>query len=237
MRILSLIHQHDAPAGVFGDVVRELGHELDEASLALDRRPPRDPHEYDAVMVFGGGMNVDEEQKHPWLRDEKALLRDLVERERPVIGVCLGAQLVAEAAGGRVERMDVAEIGWREVDLTPEASGDPLFETLPRTFTGFKWHSYRFDTPPGATELATSASGLQAYRLDGAPVWGIQFHAEATAATLDTWVRTHTRQADARAAHVDPEQLAAQNEREIGRWNEIGRTLCGRFIEAAARRP
>ena len=149
--VLALVHQDDARSGVFGDAVRQQGLELEEASLALDRPPSRPPHEYDAVMVFGGGMNVDEEDRHPWLRDEKALIAGLLDRERPLLGVCLGAQLVAEVAGADVGRIDAgAEIGWHEVELLPDAAKDQVVGGLPDRFTAFEWHAYGFATPPGA---------------------------------------------------------------------------------------
>jgi len=236
-RILALIHQEDARSGVFGELTVALGHELEEASLALDRPPSRLPHLYDAVMVFGGGMNVDEEDRHPWLRDERALIDELLRRERPLLGVCLGAQLVAQVAGARVGRAERGpEIGWHEVELLPGARGDPLLGSLPARFSAFEWHLYGFEPPPGAVELARTAVGSQAYRVDGAPAWGIQFHAEVTRATLGSWLGSYSRDADARAAGVDPERLAAQNEREVGRWNELGRVICRGFLDAAIAR-
>jgi GMP synthase-like glutamine amidotransferase len=237
VEVLSLIHQDDAGAGVFGDAAAEAGHDLEEASLALGRAPSRPVHEYGAVMVFGGDMNVDEEDGNPWMREEKALIRDLLARERPVLGVCLGSQLIAEAAGARVGRLPGGpEVGWYDVELAPAAQDDPVFGDLPRRFLAFQWHSYGFDRPPGGVELARGDAGLQAYRVGDAPAWGIQFHAEVSGAILASWLESYSGDDDARAAGVEPERLAEQNEREIARWNELGRRLCNAFIQTAASR-
>jgi GMP synthase (glutamine-hydrolysing) len=190
-------------------------HEV--ASLALGR-PPRLPFDsYEAVMVFGGEANVDDE--HVWLVQEKALLRDLLERGTPLLGVCLGAQLIADVAGAQVERLPEPEIGWHEI---AGAGEDPVI--APGRFRALEWHTYGFDRPPpGAVELARNAAGCQAFRLGRA--WGIQFHAEVDAPTIDGWIRDYGP-----AENVDAPALAAETERAIGRWNEFGRALCGRFL-------
>jgi GMP synthase-like glutamine amidotransferase len=229
--VLSLIHEDDARAGVFAAAVDAAGARLEEASLALDRPPSRPPHEYDAVMLFGGGMHVDQAALHPWLDDERELIGDLIRRERPLLGVCLGSQLVAEVAGAEVGPLPAGpEIGWREVELAAGAEDDPVLGALPRRFLALEWHSYGTLTPaPGSVELARNDAGLQAFRLDGAPVWGIQFHAEADAPTLAAWIE------DDGGKSVDADALAERSRRELGRWNQLGRELARAFIEAARR--
>src|SRR4051794_34860790 len=145
MRALSLIHQEDAAAGVFADVIPD----LEEASFALGRPPARDPAEYDATVVFGGEVNVDEEAEHPWMSEEKAYIRDIVRAGRPVLGVCLGAQLLAEAAGGRVGPLPGGpEVGWRDVELVRR--DDPVLGVMPPRFRALEWHGYHAELPPGA---------------------------------------------------------------------------------------
>jgi GMP synthase-like glutamine amidotransferase len=183
MLALAIVHQRDAGPGVFSDAARAQGVALDTWLRAEKQTPPRPIGAYDAVLTFGGAMHVDQEHAHPWLRDEKRLLAELVQRRLPLLGVCLGAQLVAEAAGGRVGPSREAEIGWYRVALSPEGAKDPLLAPLRPGFEAFQWHSYEFSLPPGATALARSASCLQAYRADRA--WGIQFHAEVTAADAE----------------------------------------------------
>lgn len=232
MRVLSVIHGANAHAGIFGEAVREAGHELHQASYALEQPPTGPIKEHDAVMVFGGSMNTHEEDAHPWLRDEKDAIAEALEAGLPIFGVCLGSQLLAEVAGAAVEPSDVAEIGWFEVELTPEADRDPIFGALPRRFRTYQWHSYCSALPEGAVELARNDVCLQAYRL-GEAAWGIQFHAEVTRQNAEVWIsRFHTDPA-AVAGGFDPDAARAELAERIGEWNRIGRTLADGFLARA----
>jgi GMP synthase-like glutamine amidotransferase len=233
MRALSIAHQPDAGPGVFADAMRSHGVEHDVWLLPEVDRPPGDPRDYDAVLVFGGAMHVDQERQHAWLREEKALLRDLIDRGVPLLGVCLGAQLVAEAAGAQPRRASEPEIGWRDVDVTPDGAGDPVLGPLAPRFTAFQWHSYEFTLPPGATTLARSPVCLQAFRLGNA--MGIQFHAEVTSADAEAWIDDYRSDEDAVRIGVDPDALRKQTRGAITRWNEVGRALCSRFLDAGRR--
>jgi GMP synthase (glutamine-hydrolysing) len=233
VRVLSITHQSDAASGVFGDAVRERGHELDEWLISSDPEPPAPVESYDAVLVFGGAMHVDQEERHGWLREENALIQRLVADEVPTFGVCLGGQLVAKALGSPVRRMPSPEIGWFDVGLTPEAADDPVFADLPERFTAFQWHSYCFELPPGGVALARNDRCLQGFRVGSA--WGIQFHPEVTPEDLAEWLRTADPKED---GPVDVEALRTESEQRIAAWNELGRELCGRFLAVAeATRP
>lgn len=229
MRVLSIIHQEDAASGVFADAAAERGDELTEWSISDGARPPRPAESYDAVLVFGGAMHVDQENRHPWLRNEDELLRGLLDRRIPVLGVCLGAQLVAKALGTRVGPLARPQIGWFDVEQTPEAADDPLFADLPRRFSSFQWHSYGFDLPANAVPLARDPVCLQAYRA-GERAWGIQFHAEVTKESVDDWFRS-SKPPD---APLDLDALRQETEEKIAGWNEFGKRLCSRFLEAAS---
>lgn len=222
MRVLSLIHQDDAPTGTFADAVRERGGELIEWNLVRGA-PPDPPETFDAVLVFGGGMHVDQEDQHPWLREEEDLIKSLLIAEVPLLGVCLGGQLIAKATGAHVGPATQEEVGWHEVELTPEAAGDPLFSAAPERFQAFQWHSYTFDLPPGAVALARNPVGLQAYRV-GDSAWGVQFHAEVTREIVEGWLAS-----DRTGRRID---LAPME-----RWARVGRALADRFLDVAARRP
>jgi GMP synthase (glutamine-hydrolysing) len=229
VRVLSIIHQEDAASGVFADAAAERGDELTEWSISDGAGPPRPAESYDAVLVFGGAMHVDQENRHPWLRNEDELLRGLLDRRIPVLGVCLGAQLVAKALGTRVGPLARPQIGWFDVEQTPEAADDPLFADLPRRFSSFQWHSYGFDLPANAIPLARDPVCLQAYRA-GESAWGIQFHAEVTKESVDDWFRS-SKPPD---APLDLDALRQETEEKIAGWNEFGKRLCSRFLEAAS---
>ncbi|HEX3453032.1 MAG TPA: type 1 glutamine amidotransferase [Gaiellaceae bacterium] len=222
MRILAIVHGADAPAGSFGDVVAERGHLLDEWRIATEPAPPAPAEEYGAVMIFGGGMHADQEAEHPWLGDEHAFIEGLLERGTPLLGVCLGAQLIAKAAGARVARLAEPEVGWFEVDVSSD--GDPVLGALAPRLLVFQWHFYGFDVPARAWELASSPSCPQAFRL-GDAAWGVQFHPEVTTEIVARWIDESPDEA--------PAELLAQTEQRIDEWMRVGRELCGAFVDAA----
>lgn len=233
MRVLAIVHEADAGPGVFAEAILARGDTLDEWLLPAAPEPPGDPAAYDAVMTFGGSMHADQEAAHPWLRPEKELLRELLGAGTPLLGVCLGSQLLAEAAGAAVERSPTPEIGWYRVEVTDEGREDPLTGPLAPSFAAFQWHSYRSPLPPGAIELARSPVGLQAYRLRER-AWGIQFHAEVTEADALSWTADYGNDPDAVRVGVDPERMGSSIRARMPAWNDIGRELCTRFLDAAA---
>jgi GMP synthase (glutamine-hydrolysing) len=228
MRVLAVVHGDEVRSGVFAEPVAAGGHELEEWSIA--RAPaPRGPLEaYDAAIVFGGSMHADEEETHPWLRGEKELLRRFLAAGTPVLGVCLGGQLVAHAAGAWVGRASEPEIGWHEVELTAAAASDPVFARLPRRFQALQWHYYAFDVPAGGVELARSPLCSQAFRL-GKLAWGVQFHPEVTLAMVEQWLE------EPEEVDFDREALRRETYGRIEEWNVLGRELCVGFLAAVER--
>jgi GMP synthase (glutamine-hydrolysing) len=221
MRVLAVVHHRNAAAGVFAEPALEAGHELVEWLPREQAVPP--PDGFAAAMVFGGEMNVDEEDAHPWLRGEKRLIGELIERGTPLLGVCLGSQLVAEAAGAVVRRAEVPEIGWYDVALTPEGEADELLGVLPARFESFQFHYYEWLLPPGGVALARSALALQAFRLGERPVWGLQFHPEVVEGDLHSWLDD--------PGVADPDAIRTESAGKIGAWNDAGRVLSARFLE------
>jgi GMP synthase-like glutamine amidotransferase len=230
VRALAIVHQPDAGPGVFADAMRSRGVELDDW-LIRDGPAPADPFGYDAVLTFGGAMHADQEAEHPWLADEKTLLAELIDRRVPLLGMCLGCQLVAEAAGGEARRASAPEIGWHRVELTSEAADDPVLGALPRSFEAFQWHSYEAVPPSSATVLARSATCVQAYRLGGLAC-GIQFHAEVSRADVEHWIDDYRSDPDAVSIGLDAEALRERTRASIDAWNALGREICGRFLDA-----
>lgn len=230
MRVLAIVHQRDAGPGVFADEIHARGHQLDEWLISESPHPPTDPLDYDAVMTFGGAMNVDDTEEHAWLESEKELLADLLHRGTPLLGLCLGGQLLAEAAGAEPHRASEPEIGWFPVAVTVEGGDDPLLGPLAPQFTAFEWHGYEIPLPPGAVALAESNLCLQAFRA-AEVAWGIQFHAEVSPADLGDWLDGFDSDPDAVRIDLDPEALREESQDLIEDWNRLGRELCGRFLE------
>jgi GMP synthase-like glutamine amidotransferase len=232
MRVLAILHQPDCGPGVFAEAISAAGAQLDCWLITQAPAPPCDPHDYGAVLTLGGAMHADQDSQHPWLGREKALLAELLERGVALLGVCLGAQLLAEAAGASARRASSPEIGWYQVRTSDEALDDPLIGPLAPDFAALEWHSDEFPLPPGAVSLARSSTCLQAYRLEPA-AWGIQFHAEVTAPDLESWIDDYRSDPDAVAAQLDSEAFRARTGQEIEAWNALGRGLCDRFLAAA----
>jgi GMP synthase (glutamine-hydrolysing) len=222
MRILSLVHGPLVRSELFGDVVRADGHSLEEWSVELGASPPRVLDQYDAFFVFGGHMNVDQESEHPWLRTETSLIAGLVQRSAPLLGVCLGGQLLAKAAGAHVGPSPEREAGFVRVQLTDEADGDPLFGSLPRAFDVFSVHEHAFHVPEGGVELARSRVCSQAFRL-GDRAWGIQFHPEVRVEQVAQWLRGNPDFPDAEAIL---DELRARDDD----WQDFGARLCRAFL-------
>jgi GMP synthase (glutamine-hydrolysing) len=225
MDVLAVIHGEQVRAGVFGDAVEARGHRLDEWSHAWGTPLPRPLDAYGAVLVFGGAMHADQEGHHPWLREENFFLQRLLDLRKPVLGVCLGAQLLAKAAGAPVGPAPEPEIGWFSVDLTDDAAGDPVLGDLPARFDAFQWHYYKHGVPAGAVELARNDLCTQAFRL-GDCAWGVQFHPEVTLAQVEAWMEED---------EPVPPGLLDETRARIGDWNELGKGLCDAFVGVAER--
>jgi GMP synthase (glutamine-hydrolysing) len=218
---------------VFAEEIRSGGDILETWMPAEEGEPPADPASYDGAISLGGSMDPDQQSRHSWMAAEHELLTELLARGVPTIGICLGAQLLAGAAGAEARRAARPEIGWHRVELTPDGLRDPLLADLAPGFEAFQWHSYRFPLPAGAIALAESEVGLQACRI-GEAAWAIQFHAEVSAADAASWIDDYRSDPDAVRIGVDPVALRAETETKIGSFNRLGRGLCRRWLEAAA---
>jgi GMP synthase (glutamine-hydrolysing) len=229
MKILAIVHQPDAGPGVFAEAAAQAGAPLELWRPGMGEAPPAQLSAYGAVLTFGGGMHPDQEAAHPWLAVEKRLLAQALEQEVPVLGVCLGAELLAEAAGAPARRASIPEVGWYPVRMSEHAPGDPLLAELPPVFQALEWHGYESPLPPGAVALAWSETCLQAYRV-GRQAWGIQFHAEVTLPTFECWLDEYQDDPDAVRLGIDPEALREQARAGMDTWNRLGRELCRRFL-------
>jgi GMP synthase (glutamine-hydrolysing) len=151
-----------------------------------------DPRDFAAVIPMGGTAHAWQADDVPVLATERRFLAQAVEAGVPVLGICLGGQLLASAVGGDVQAGPEPEIGWLEITPTEAARDDPLFRVLEGSAGVYQWHSDVFEPPPSARLLARSAaSPNQAFRVDGTRAWGIQFHPETTPELWELWIARH----------------------------------------------
>ncbi len=199
------------------------------------RHPQAEPklEGYHGLVVLGGPMNADEVEIYPHLRTEVRLVCEAVARGIPVLGICLGAQLIARALGARVRAGGATEIGWYRVDTTAAARSDPLFSHFGPTEFVFQWHRDSFEWPPGAVPLATSTTcAQQAFRY-GDRVYALQFHLEVDERLIDRWLRVpvHRAELERLRGTVDPEAMRRETAVHIQRLKSLSHAAFGAFID------
>lgn len=186
--VLVFRHVPHEGLGTLAPALRAAGYPVRVIDIARGRPALPSPRSLSALIVMGGPMGVYEKSKYPFLRREIAYLRRAIRAKKPLLGVCLGAQLIAHALGQRVYPNDKKEIGWYPLHRTDAARRDPLFASFPKTAAVFQWHGDTFDLPKGATLLATSPRCRhQAFRW-GDRVYGLQFHVEVDPAMVREWL-------------------------------------------------
>jgi GMP synthase (glutamine-hydrolysing) len=234
-----LVLQHIAcePPAAFEDELRSRGLDVTRVELDEGERLP-DWRDFPAIVVMGGPMGAYDEADHPWLAGEKLLLREAVEADVPVWGVCLGAQLLASALGARVYRGEQPEVGLLPVHLTPEASDDPVFAGAPSSFPTLQWHGDSFDLPDGATLLASSpAYPNQAFRVGRS--YGLQFHIEVPLELATEWgeVPAYAESLEATLGPGALDRLLADVADHVDVTVPLARRLFGRWLEHVVRVP
>ena len=209
IRILVVEHEADAGIGLVGERIRAAGAEMAVVGPPTHREVPRTAEGFDGVVVLGGSPSPTDETP-AWFPDVRALIRDCLDRPVPLLGICLGAQLLGLVAGGRTDRVRGGpEIGLVPLRRTAAAAGDPLLGDLPASSRCLQWHSYEVrDLPPGSPALVGSEQcPHQAFRV-GASAWALQFHLEALAPTAVDWSAGHGD--ELAAVGLTADDLAAQ---------------------------
>jgi GMP synthase-like glutamine amidotransferase len=162
---------------------KDRGHDLSRTLLFQEESLPK-LGEFDWLIIMGGPMNIYEHDKYPWLMKEKKFILKAIESDKIVLGICLGAQLMADVLGGKVHRNDHREIGWFPVKLTDEGAASRIFGVLPDTFVAIHWHGDTFEIPPGAMRMAKSAGCKNQAFMKGKAI-GLQFHLESSVDSID----------------------------------------------------
>ncbi|MBK5970023.1 MULTISPECIES: type 1 glutamine amidotransferase [Thiorhodovibrio] len=183
MRLHVLQHVPFEGPAMIADWAADRGHGIAVSHLYAGDPPPL-LDEFDALVVMGGPMGVHDEAEHSWLRAEKACIENAIAAGLPMVGVCLGAQLIAQVLGARVSRNAEREIGWFPIELTAEALADSACAGLPPRLDAFHWHGDRFDIPDGALHLARSEACEQQGFLYQGRVLGLQCHLESTPSSV-----------------------------------------------------
>jgi len=190
MRVLVVQNYDNTGLGLVGAALGEAGAEIDVRRPYEGEALPSDAAGHDALVVLGGGQNALADEEYPYFPDLLDLTRDFAARDRAVLGICLGSQLIARAFGSENCIGGSQEFGWRDVSLTPEAQTDAVLADLPDTFPIFEWHDDHFSLPAGAVRLAgNDVAENQAYRI-GRAVYGFQFHFEADTGMVSEWSET-----------------------------------------------
>jgi GMP synthase (glutamine-hydrolysing) len=232
MRLLILQHDRDTGLGSLEQPLRERGLELEQWFPHEDPHPPSPLGDYDGVIVLGGVTHPDQDATKPWLTVERDAVRSALADERPVLGVCLGGQILAQAAGATAGPADEAEIGWFEVERLDEGADDALLGGFPERFPAFEWHHYAFELPPGATLLARTGSAHQAFRI-GDRAWGLQFHIEADAPIIRGWLQLGGT--EAAAAGFDPAAIDEATTANDADYRARARLLADGFADVVER--
>ncbi len=228
MNVLVLQHIDCEPPGLIEELLREKKVSIQFARSYLGEKYPDDFSSYSGLIVMGGPMGVYEEKKYPFLKEEKKLLEKALKEEKPVLGICLGSQLLASVLGAEVKKGKQKEIGWHDLFLKEEAKKDPLFRQSPALFTALHWHGDIFSLPPGAFSLARSAlTEQQAFRY-GKNAYGLLFHLEVTAAMLPVWVDRFA--AECQEAGVDGREILSQIKQHLTPLHQIGRDVFSNWI-------
>jgi len=186
------------------------------------------------IILMGGPMNVYEEDRYPFLKNEDLFIKESIQRGKTLLGICLGAQLIAKALGARVSKAPVKEIGWYDVSLTEEGARHPLFSDFPKTFSVFQWHGDTFEIPHSGKLLVTGSPVPHQAFCYGGNAYGLQFHLEVTGEMIHEWVETDEEELErSTLPHFSKKEILAQTDRKIDDYGKRGNIFLAAFFQAA----
>lgn len=238
-KLLVFQHVPHEILGTLNPLLKDAGFRIHYVNFGRhpDLRPSLDG--YHGLVVLGGPMSAYDTREHPHLKTELHVIEEALRRGLPILGICLGAQLIATALGAKVRSNRAKEIGWYDVAPTPRAADDPLFANFRSVERIFQWHGDTFAIPRGAAHLARSAACTnQAFRY-GSNVYGLQFHLEVDEAMIDRWLRVPSNREEIQMLHgeIDADDIRYETHQRIARSRTLSDNLFGEFIKLFALKP
>jgi len=234
-----MVFQHVAaePLGTLHARIRARGHRIRFHNF--QRHPDAQPNveRYHGLIVLGGPMNVEDQHRHPHLRTELLAIEAALRQDKPVLGICLGAQLLAHVLGAPVRRHERHEIGWYELETTAQGRDDEVLGHVGDRAPVFQWHGQTFDLPSGAVQLArTQTCEQQAFRF-GTNAYGFQFHLEADAAMIERWLCLPAYRDELSCAGIDRDEdsIRVATATQLAAMQPLAETTFNRFLDLVGR--
>ena len=241
-RVLVLQHVESEGLGVIGKTLKQRGIGSHFIKVFRGESLPKNLHGYAGLIVLGGPMGVYEEEIYPFIKDEIALIKSAVKEEIPVLGICLGSQMLAKAAGADVYKGKKKEIGWYDVQLTDEGKRDRLFIGLPDRFIVFQWHGDTFDMGTDLKSVPNkclASSELFPHQIIkvGKNAYGLQFHLEVTEKMVMEWIDVNDKELLSVKSYIDPKQILKDTSAYIETVHRYGEVVFNRFLNLIAQSP
>lgn len=235
-QVLVIQHVESEGLGTIGNILCKRGFDADFVKVFKSERVPKTIDGYSALIVLGGPMGVYEADVYPFIKDEIALIKNAIKNNIPILGICLGSQLIAEAGGSDVYKGKKKEIGWYKIKLNDEGKRDGLFIGLPDEFTVFQWHGDTFDagtdfkSVPSKNLASSDLFPNQIIKI-GKNAYGLQFHLEVTEKMINEWIDVNDKELKSVKAYIKPEKILKDTSTHIETLNKYGEVVFSRFFD------
>lgn len=232
-KILVLQHVASEPLGELDPLLRAAGLRIRYVNFARHPGTQVDVTRYSGLVVLGGPMNVDQADRYRHLLHEIEVIRIALERRIPVLGICLGAQLLAAALGATVHPNAVREIGWYPLTVSADAKADPLFAHFDADVPVFQWHAYTFTEPKASVHLASTVSCANQAFCHGGFAYGLQFHLEVDAALIERWLNhsEHHHELEALGGAIHAQRVRVETEQYVEISRARARAVFSAFLK------
>ena len=232
MKVWVLQHVACEDLGTIGDALESKGISAHYVRSFAGQPVPASMDDAAGLIVMGGPMGVYDQPRYPFLQKEMKLIEEALKEEKPLLGVCLGSQLLAAALGAEVKKGQAKEIGWHPINLLPAAQGDALWQGVESPFLAYHWHGDIFDLPAGAAPLASSAlTSCQAFRY-GSNSYGFLFHMEVTQAIISAMIETFA--VELQEEGTDGHSIVVQAREHLTRLQTVGHLVFQRWADLLA---